>query len=61
MTSWAGCPLHAGESIADSATILVGDVLCFLRIVVYSPQIYENYSLQSGEGLSVAFVVVWLL
>ncbi|KAF8918998.1 PQ loop repeat-domain-containing protein [Mucidula mucida] len=30
-------------------------------IVVYSPQIYENYSLQSGEGLSVLFVVVWLL
>ncbi|PFH54104.1 hypothetical protein AMATHDRAFT_73104 [Amanita thiersii Skay4041] len=30
-------------------------------IVVYSPQIYENYSLQSGEGLSVLFVLVWLL
>lgn len=29
--------------------------------MVYSPQIYENYSLQSGEGLSVLFVVVWLL
>lgn len=32
-----------------------------LRIIVYSPQILENYQLQSGEGLSVAFVVVWLL
>ncbi|KAJ7147037.1 PQ loop repeat-domain-containing protein [Mycena crocata] len=30
-------------------------------IVVYSPQIYENYALQSGEGLSVIFVVIWLL
>ncbi|KAG8892886.1 hypothetical protein FRB99_002380 [Tulasnella sp. 403] len=30
-------------------------------IIVYSPQIYENYSLQSGEGLSVPFVVTWLL
>ncbi|KAJ7505219.1 PQ loop repeat-domain-containing protein [Mycena galericulata] len=30
-------------------------------IVVYSPQIYESYSLQSGEGLSVLFVIVWLL
>ena len=28
---------------------------------MYSPQIYENYSLQSGEGLSVPFVVIWLL
>ena len=31
------------------------------RIVVYSPQVYENYSLKSGEGLSVLFVVIWLL
>jgi len=30
-------------------------------IVVYSPQVYENYSLQSGEGLSVPFVVIWLV
>ncbi|KAF7768032.1 hypothetical protein Agabi119p4_7275 [Agaricus bisporus var. burnettii] len=29
-------------------------------IVVYSPQIYENYALQSGQGLSVAFVLIWL-
>lgn len=30
------------------------------RILVYSPQILENYQLQSGEGLSVLFVVIWL-
>lgn len=29
--------------------------------MVYSPQIYENYTLQSGEGLSVLFVLIWLL
>ncbi|KAJ7644217.1 PQ loop repeat-domain-containing protein [Roridomyces roridus] len=29
-------------------------------VVVYTPQIYENYTLQSGEGLSVLFVIVWL-
>jgi uncharacterized membrane protein len=29
--------------------------------VVYSPQLYENYTLQSGEGLSVLFVIIWLL
>lgn len=28
--------------------------------MVYSPQVYENYALQSGEGLSVAFVLIWL-
>ncbi|BEI83849.1 hypothetical protein CcaverHIS002_0404530 [Cutaneotrichosporon cavernicola] len=30
-------------------------------IVVYSPQIYENYVLKSGEGLSVPFIILWLL
>lgn len=30
------------------------------RIVVYSPQIHENYALQSGEGLSILFVLIWL-
>lgn len=30
------------------------------RIVVYSPQILENYRLKSGEGLSVLFVLIWL-
>lgn len=29
--------------------------------MVYSPQIIENYQLQSGEGLSVGFVVTWLI
>jgi len=28
---------------------------------VYSPQLIENYTLKSGEGLSVAFVVIWLI
>ena len=31
------------------------------RIIVYSPQIIENYQLQSGEGLSLLFIYVWLL
>ncbi|KAH8825335.1 PQ loop repeat-domain-containing protein [Flagelloscypha sp. PMI_526] len=30
-------------------------------VVVYTPQIWENYILQSGEGVSVAFVIIWLL
>ena len=31
------------------------------RIIVFSPQIMENYQLQSGEGLSLSFVYIWLL
>jgi len=34
-------------------------IACWL--VVYSPQIIENYQLKSGEGLSVSFVVIWLV
>lgn len=29
-------------------------------IVVYSPQLIENYQLKSGEGLSTLFVYIWL-
>ncbi|KAF5369350.1 hypothetical protein D9758_002768 [Tetrapyrgos nigripes] len=45
----------------DDLSTLMGwwSIACW--IIVYSPQIYENYALQTGEGLSVAFVVVWLL
>ncbi|KAJ6508698.1 PQ loop repeat-domain-containing protein [Mycena sanguinolenta] len=45
---------------ADLSSML-GWVSIACWIIVYSPQIYENYSLQSGEGLSVLFVIVWLL
>ncbi|KAF7298993.1 hypothetical protein MIND_00847500 [Mycena indigotica] len=45
---------------ADLSSML-GWVSIACWIVVYSPQIWENYTLQSGEGLSVLFVVVWLL
>jgi len=29
-------------------------------VVVYSPQFWENYTLQSGQGLSILFVLIWL-
>jgi len=28
--------------------------------VVYAPQVWENYQMQSGDGLSVSFIVLWL-
>jgi hypothetical protein len=31
------------------------------RVVVYTPQLYKNFTLKSGEGLSVAFIVIWLV
>ncbi|KAJ6585064.1 PQ loop repeat-domain-containing protein [Mycena capillaripes] len=51
------------EKVAENADLssMLGWVSIACWIIVYSPQIYENYSLQSGEGLSVIFVLVWLL
>ncbi|KAF8631394.1 hypothetical protein AX15_002402 [Amanita polypyramis BW_CC] len=46
---------------SDDLSSVFGWISIACWIVVYSPQIYENYLLQSGEGLSVLFVVVWLL
>ena len=38
----------------------IGLDFLYRRVVVYSPQIYENFVLKSGEGLSIAFIVIWL-
>ncbi|KAI9027350.1 PQ loop repeat-domain-containing protein [Phycomyces nitens] len=33
-------------------------ILCWL--IVFAPQLYENYSRKSGEGLSMTFLIIWL-
>jgi hypothetical protein len=48
------------ESISISSRYLL-PAQCQRRLIVYSPQIYENYTRKSGEGLSIAFVITWLL
>ncbi|KAF9533210.1 PQ loop repeat-domain-containing protein [Crepidotus variabilis] len=45
----------------DSLSSILGWISIACWIVVYSPQLLENYTLQSGEGLSILFVVIWLL
>ncbi|GLB38390.1 putative protein with repeated motif present between transmembrane helices in cystinosin, yeast ERS1p, mannose-P-dolichol utilization defect 1, and other hypothetical proteins [Lyophyllum shimeji] len=45
----------------DTWSSVLGWVSIANWIIVYSPQIYENYSLQSGEGLSILFVLAWLV
>ncbi|QRV77695.1 PQ-loop repeat-containing protein 1 [Ceratobasidium sp. AG-Ba] len=49
------------ESERLEASNVLGWVSIACWIIVYSPQILENYRLKSGEGLSVAFVVIWLI
>ncbi|THV00844.1 PQ-loop-domain-containing protein [Dendrothele bispora CBS 962.96] len=48
-------------TLNDDLSSILGWISIACWVVVYSPQIYENYSLQTGEGLSVTFVVIWLL
>jgi len=44
----------------EQASSALGWVSIACWILVYTPQIYENYHLKSGEGLSVLFVLIWL-
>lgn len=45
---------------STTASSILGWMSIACWIVVYSPQIIENYQLKSGEGLSVFFVLIWL-
>jgi hypothetical protein len=40
---------------------ILGSVSIACWVVVFSPQIIENFRRQSAEGLSVVFIAVWLL
>ncbi|KAI0297719.1 PQ-loop-domain-containing protein [Russula brevipes] len=44
----------------DALSGIFGWISIATWVVVYSPQIYENFILKSGEGLSIAFIVIWL-
>ncbi|EAU86053.2 hypothetical protein CC1G_07132 [Coprinopsis cinerea okayama7 len=48
-------------NVNDTLSNVLGWISIACWIVVYTPQLYENYVLQSGEGVSVLFVVIWLL
>src|SRR5882762_8708375 len=62
LRSLVGLQLRAG-ACAGPAYLLTNLYLFenTIRIVVYSPQIIENYKLKSGEALSILFIIIWLL
>lgn len=39
---------------------IMGSISIACWVVVFSPQIIENFKRSSAEGLSVTFIVVWL-
>lgn len=40
---------------------ITGSISIACWVVVFSPQIIENFRRSSAEGLSITFVVIWLL
>ncbi|KAL9935627.1 hypothetical protein V8E36_005204 [Tilletia maclaganii] len=44
----------------EHAAIVVGFVSIACWVIVYTPQLLENYRNKSAEGLSTAFVLIWL-
>lgn len=45
----------------ESISVMAGSVSLACWIIVFTPQIYENWRRKSAEGLSVLFVIIWLL
>ena len=39
---------------------ILGSISIACWVVVFSPQIIENYSKKSADGLSIEFVIIWL-
>lgn len=63
-TSSGGYPSDAGSSLPHLPFLtksLNALLFSYNRILVYSPQIYENYNIQSGEGLSLLFLLAWIV
>lgn len=40
---------------------ILGSISLYCWIVVFLPQIYENYARGSSEGLSIDFIIIWLI
>lgn len=40
---------------------IAGSVSIACWVVVFSPQIIENFRRSSAEGLSIVFIVIWLI
>lgn len=45
---------------SSRASAFSGIVSIGLWVIVYSPQIWLNYREKTGEGLSLAFIAIWL-
>ncbi|KAI7874861.1 PQ-loop-domain-containing protein [Lichtheimia hyalospora FSU 10163] len=44
----------------DAASAITGYISILCWIIVFTPQLWENYTRKSGEGLSMPFLIIWL-
>lgn len=56
-------PPSGGVSHIDLSALsgISGSISIACWVVVFSPQIIENFRRQSAEGLSITFIIIWLL
>src|ERR1700733_13731731 len=53
-------PLNGPQFSAETISGITGSISIACWLVVFSPQIIENFRRRSGEGLSLSFLVIWL-
>jgi hypothetical protein len=57
---WSNIVSRVTVSSLHRADLKFGSMSLACWFVVYAPQVWENYQMQSGDGLSVSFIVLWL-
>jgi hypothetical protein len=57
---WSNIVSRVTMSSLSRADFKFGSMSLACWFVVYAPQVWENYQMQSGDGLSVSFIVLWL-
>jgi hypothetical protein len=53
-------PLNGPQFSAETISGITGSISIACWLVVFSPQIIENFRRRSGDGLSLSFLVIWL-
>ena len=53
-------PLNGPQFSAETISGITGSISIACWLVVFSPQIIENFRRRSGDGLSLSFLIIWL-
>lgn len=53
-------PMSGPQFSAETISGITGSISIACWLVVFSPQIVENFRRRSGDGLSLSFLIIWL-